>query len=82
MPEGPQGYQHACAAAIQNMLLATHEMGFGSLWFTFFNKAAIAEFLDVKSYQEVIALICIGKAKSDIPPVPRKDVKAKTHFIR
>ena len=26
------GYQHACAAAIQNMHLAAHALGLGSLW--------------------------------------------------
>jgi len=35
--EGGVGYQYACAAAIQNMNLAAHALGFGSLWFTLFD---------------------------------------------
>jgi 5,6-dimethylbenzimidazole synthase len=42
--DGPVGYQLACAAAIQNMLLATHALGLGSLFFTLFDKSQLRRF--------------------------------------
>jgi len=82
MPQGAQAYQHACAAAIQNMQLAAHALGLGSLWFTFFDKAKVAEILGVAPGRDVVALVCLGKAKGAIKPVPRKDVQKLTRHIR
>src|SRR5262245_13446013 len=31
------GYQHACAAAVQNMLLAAHACGLASLWYSLYD---------------------------------------------
>ena len=46
--EGGVGYQHACAAAVQNMTLAAHALGLGSLWFTFFDKKPMREILGLE----------------------------------
>lgn len=82
MEEGSVGYQHACAAAIQNMNLAAHALGFGSLWFTFFDKMAIREILGIDPEKTPIGLVCLGKAGGDPTPAPRKDVKKKTTYIK
>lgn len=81
MDDGQTGYQHACAAAIQNMLLAAQSLGLGSLWFTFYHKKAIKEILEIKEEQTLIALVCLGKPASEPTLMPRKDVKEKTIFI-
>jgi hypothetical protein len=47
MEEGTAGYQAACAAAIQNIHLAAHSFGLGSLWFTLFDKKALRDILEV-----------------------------------
>jgi 5,6-dimethylbenzimidazole synthase len=80
--QGPMAYQHACAAAVQNMLLAAHALGLGSLWFTLFDKAALRAILDVPTEKTPIALVCIGKPEAPPAPVPRKDVKGKTTYLR
>jgi len=80
--EGPMGYQAACAAAIQNMHLAAHALGLSSLWFTLFDKKATREILGVVPEKTPLALICLGKPGSSIPPTPRKEVKEKTTYIR
>lgn len=75
-------YQHGCAAAIQNMLLAAHAQGLGSLWFTLFDREAMKKTLGVDSPGEPLALVCIGKAAASASQAPRKEVKEKTRYVR
>lgn len=79
--EGKVGYQHACAAATQNMHLAAHALGLSTLWFTLFDKKAMREILDIDPSRTPLAVVCLGKAGPEIPPVPRKEVKDKTRYI-
>jgi 5,6-dimethylbenzimidazole synthase len=81
LEEGGVGYQHACAAAIQNMNLATYGLGLSSLWFTFFEKEPVREVLGIDLDKTPVALVCIGKPHGNIPQVPRNDVMKKTSFI-
>jgi nitroreductase len=76
------GYQAACAAAIQNMHLAAHSLGLGSLWFTLFDKRAIREILGIAPEKTPLALICLGRPGSPLAPVPRKGAKEKATYIR
>jgi len=80
--EGGVGYQHACAAAIQNMHLASHALGLGSLWFTLFDKKPMREILGAVPEKTPLGLVCIGKTDGESPQTARKDVKEKTTFIR
>jgi 5,6-dimethylbenzimidazole synthase len=80
--EGKLGYQHACAAAIQNMHLAAHALGLGSLWFTFFDKKNLRDILGIDPEKTPVALVCFGKAGSEPQEAPRKDVTEKTTYIR
>ena len=79
--EGSAGYQLACAAAIQNMLLAAHALGLGSLWFTFYDKTELRKILDIPESKTPVSLICIGKAAGEPAATPRKDAKEKTKYI-
>jgi len=82
MEGGSTGYQHACAAAIQNMLLAAHASGLGGIWFTFFDKEPVREILGIDAQKTPIALICLGRPDGDPTAMPRKDVREKTSYIR
>lgn len=75
-------YQHGCAAAIQNMLLATHALGLGSLWFTLFDRETMKRTIGIDSSKEPLALICIGKAAGSPIHTPRKEAKGITRFIK
>jgi nitroreductase len=75
-------YQHACAAAIQNMLLAAHAQGLGSLWFTLFDREAVKKTLGVDAAREPLALVCIGKAGGTAFQTPRIGAVEKTRHIR
>ena len=79
--EGRIGYQLACAAAIQNMLLAAQALGLGSLWFTFYDKKALRQILDIADDKTPVSIICIGKAENEPAATPRKDVKEKVRYM-
>jgi 5,6-dimethylbenzimidazole synthase len=80
--EGMAGYQLACAAAIQNMLLTAHALGISSLWFTFFDKKEIRGILDIDIKKTPLALVCLGKASGEPTQTPRKDAAEKSRYIR
>ncbi|MCK5097744.1 MAG: nitroreductase family protein [Desulfobacteraceae bacterium] len=79
--EGPVAYQHACAAAIQNMLLASHALGLGSVWFTLFDKASVTNLLNIDDNKVPLAFICLGKPAKEAVKAPRKPMAKKTVFI-
>ncbi len=79
--EGPVGYLLACAAAIQNMLLAAHALDLGGLFFTLFDKAQLRRILDIADDKTPVAIVCIGKPAGALKPVPRKAVEEKSVFL-
>jgi len=79
--EGSVGYQLACAAAIQNMMLAAHALGLGSLFFTFFDKGQMRSILDIPEEKTPVAIVCLGKPDGPLKPVPRKDIAEKTVYL-
>ncbi len=79
--DGPVGYLLACAAAVQNMLLAAHALKLGSLFFTFYDKSHLRRILDVPESKTPVALVCIGHAESPQAPAPRKAIADKTVYL-
>ncbi len=79
--EGSVAYQHACAAAIQNMHLAAHALGLSSLWFTLFDRKALRGILDIGAEKFPVGLVCIGKPDGEPMQVPRKEVEKKTRYL-
>lgn len=82
MEGGGVGYQLACAAAVQNMMLAAQALGLGSLWFTLFDRKTLGQILGIDPEKTPVSIVCLGKAASPAPPVPRKVFKEKTTFIQ
>ena len=79
--EGTTGYLLACAAAIENMLLAAHALDLGGLFFTLFDKAHMRRILNIPDNKTPVALVCIGKPVGPLKPVPRKSIKEKIEFL-
>jgi nitroreductase len=79
---GGLAYQHGCAAAVQNMLLAAHALGLGSLWFTLYDAEVMRNILGVQSGKVPLAVVCLGKPSGEPLQVHRKDALEKTRFIR
>jgi nitroreductase len=72
-----EGYQHACAAAIENMLLAAHALGLGSLWFTIFDKPEVSKILAIEENKNLIALVCLGYSDDHTPRPKRESLQEK-----
>lgn len=79
--DGAKAYEHACAAAVQNMLLAAHALDLGTLWFTMFDRDRLAQILGLGANKIPLALVCLGKAAADPVPAPRKPFADKTVFL-
>jgi 5,6-dimethylbenzimidazole synthase len=82
MEDGPTGYQHACAAAIQNIHLAAHALGLGTLWFTLYDRKILREILSIGPDEVPLALVLMGRPAAPLAPVPRKNVKEKMIYLR
>jgi len=79
--EGNVAYQHACAAAIQNMLLAAHALGLGGLWLTLFDRNNLRKILGVPPERMPVGVLCLGTPEKPARPVPRKDFSEKTRRL-
>jgi 5,6-dimethylbenzimidazole synthase len=82
LEDGSTGYQYACAAAVQNMMLAAQALGIGSLWYTLFDKNNLAQILDIDPGKKVLSIVCLGRPAGEVPPVGRKPIQDKITFMR
>lgn len=71
------------AAAIQNMLLAAYELGYGSCWLRipYYSKDSLEELLGVEKPWGLLALVPVGVADHDPTPPLRKRVKDILTYI-
>ena len=76
-----RGYLEGCSAAVQNMMLAAHALGLGSLWFSLFEAAAVRQILGLEAGRDPVALLCLGKPVS-LAATKRKDFREKTAYLR
>jgi nitroreductase len=76
-----RGYLEGCSAAVQNMMLAAHGLGLGSLWFTLFEAGAVRQILGLDAGKDPVALLCIGKPASSAG-AKRNDFREKTTYLR
>jgi nitroreductase len=76
-----RGYLEGCSAAVQNMMLAAHALGLGSLWFTLFEAGAVRQILGLDAGKDPVALLCIGRPAA-VAATKRKDFREKTAYLR
>lgn len=71
------------SAAVQNLLLATHDLGYGACWMNvpFFAKDELEKILGVKSPWSLISLIPIGKPDHSPMAPPRKSIEDISTFL-
>ena len=69
----PVGSIQAGSACLQNMMLAATTLGFGTLWFTFFDPAEVRPILAVPDNLEIVGLLYVGKAAGDVPASRRRE---------
>jgi nitroreductase len=71
------------AAAIQNLLLAVHSLGYGSCWMTgpLVAQEAFEKLLGFGKEKSIAALLPVGAPDEDPPSRSRKDVEEMTRVI-
>ncbi len=69
----PAGSIQAGSACMLNMMLAATTLGFGTLWFTFFDPAEVRPIISVPDNLEIVGLLFVGKAAGDVPSSRRRD---------
>jgi len=64
----------SAGAAIQNILLAAVDMGYGACWMSapMMAKEALEKTLNVKDPYHLVAFVAVGKPKSDKKPKEKK----------
>lgn len=64
------------SAAIENILLTAHSLGYGSCWMTgpLFAERDLAKILELKNNYKIAALIPIGKPDGEVTIPERKDI--------
>ncbi len=70
------------SAAIQNLLLAAHVLGYGACWMTgpLIAREELEKLLGVSAEDELAALIPLGKYQENPAPTPRKSVEEISSF--
>ena len=74
------GAMQAAAACVQNMMLAAADMGFATLWFTFFDPATLAGVLKIPENLEIAAVIPVGRPSGSEDAPPRKALKVHRDY--
>lgn len=68
------------AAAIQNILLTSYYLGYGTCWIGAFNEKRVKEILNIPDHVRPVALITLGKPAEDPDPPPRRPLKSVLHW--
>ncbi|MCD6309125.1 MAG: nitroreductase family protein [Candidatus Eremiobacteraeota bacterium] len=70
-------------AAIQNLLLAAWDLGYGTCWMTgpLFAKKELEKILEIKKPDELVALIPVGRPAETPAPRPRKPLSEVSTWI-
>lgn len=77
-----EGYEQACCASVQNMLLAAHSMDLATLWLSMFEKDEVRKIFGIEDNKEPIAIICLGYPEYIGKAPSRKGIEVKARFIK
>jgi nitroreductase len=69
------------AAAVQNLLLAVHDMGYGAVWIGIVKEKEIARCLDLPEGESPVALVPVGLADESPAHPGRRGWKKLTKYI-
>lgn len=71
------------SAAIENLLLTAHSLGYGACWMRvpYMAKDELEKMLGAEQSWELIALVPIGRAAQSPAPPPRKEIEAISTFL-
>jgi len=81
LPGRGVGYAYSCCAAVQNMHLAAHAVGLGTLWFTLYETDVVKELLNIPAELDVVSMIVLGYPAQPTAPVKRKPLEEMVTVI-
>ena len=81
LDEPGKGYEHACCAAVENILLAAHGLGLAALWFSLFEKADARRIFGIDEKLDPVAIVCVGYTDSKSTAPARKDLATKVRYL-
>jgi len=73
----------AVSAAVQNVLLAAHALGYGAIWRTgaMAYRTEVNEFLELESTDRIVGLVYVGRPAMEPPKSLPRNVKAALRVI-
>ncbi|MSN24532.1 MAG: nitroreductase [Geobacter sp.] len=78
---GQQYYMTDVGLAAENLLLAAHNLGLGSVFVSIFEEKPLAELLDVPAYISIVGLFPLGYPLHEVSGVtPRKPLKETVFY--
>lgn len=81
LPGRGTGYAFSCCSAVQNMHLAAHALGLGTLWFTLYETDKVKELLNIPAELDVVSMIVMGYPAQPAAPVKRKPLEEMVTVI-
>lgn len=81
LPGRGVGYAFSCCAAVQNMHLAAHALGLGTLWFTLYETPVVKELLNIPSELDVVSMVVLGYPSEPPLVTKRKGLEEKANYI-
>jgi nitroreductase len=67
------------AAAVENMLLASTALGYGTCWIGAFDERAVKKVLNIPDGIRPVAMVPIGRPRAPQPPMSRKPLEEVVH---
>ena len=81
LDEPSPGYLEGCTCAIQNMMLAGHALGLGTLWWSLFEKKDVRALFEISEEKDPIGIICVGYPERLGTAPVRKGLNEKVRYI-
>lgn len=81
LPGRGTGYAFSCCAAVQNMHLAAHSLGLGTLWFTLYETSRVKELLNLPAELDVVSMIVLGYPSETAAAIKRKPLEDMVSYI-
>lgn len=81
LPNRSTGYAFSCCAAIQNIHLAAHAQGLGTLWFSLFETDKVKALLDLPAELDVVSMVVLGYPTKPDATMKRKPLEEMVTYI-
>lgn len=79
--EPSNGFEQACSASVQNICLAAHSLGLGTLWLSFFEKSDARAIFGVPPEKDPMAIVCLGYPARVTSAPARQGLAEKVRYL-